>query len=67
MSQTAASPIRAALGFERTLVLIDVSNKSWVLAAQVPACRIQKRSVRLMQTPSYRAPAPFLWAVASSM
>ena len=37
MSQTAAAPIRAALDFERTLVLsIEVSNKSWVLAAQVP-------------------------------
>ena len=37
MSQTAAAPIRAALDFERALVLsIEVSNKSWVVAAQVP-------------------------------
>jgi transposase len=37
MSQTAAAPIRAALDFERTLFLsIEVSNKNWVLAAQVP-------------------------------
>ena len=55
MSQTAAAPIRAALDFERALVLsIEVSNKSWVVAAQVPACRIRKRSGRSTQTPSHR-------------
>src|SRR5271156_5682694 len=37
MSPTVAAPITAALDYERTLVLaIEVSNKSWVLAAQVP-------------------------------
>src|ERR1700733_130681 len=37
MSQTAAAPIPAAVDHERTLVLaIEVSNKSWVIAAQVP-------------------------------
>ena len=37
MSQTIAAPIPAAVDYERTLVLaIEVSNKSWVLAAQVP-------------------------------
>ena len=37
MSQTVAAPIPAAVDYERTLVLaIEVSNKSWVLAAQVP-------------------------------
>src|SRR5271154_7172547 len=37
MSPTVAAPIPAALDYERTLVLaIEVSNKSWVLAAQVP-------------------------------
>jgi transposase len=37
MSQTAAVLIPAAVDYERTLVLsIEVSNKSWVLAAQVP-------------------------------
>jgi hypothetical protein len=37
MSQTVAAPIPAAVDYERTLVLaIEVSNRSWVLAAQVP-------------------------------
>ena len=37
MSQTVAAPIAAAVDHERTLVLaIEVSNKSWVIAAQVP-------------------------------
>ena len=37
MSQTVAAPIPAAVDHERTLVLaIEVSNKSWVIAAQVP-------------------------------
>jgi hypothetical protein len=37
MSQTVAARIPAAVDHERTLVLaIEVSNKSWVLAAQVP-------------------------------
>src|SRR5271155_1750925 len=37
MLQTVAAPIPAAVDYERTLVLaIEVSNKSWVLAAQVP-------------------------------
>ena len=37
MSQTVAALIPAAVNYERTLVLaIEVSNKSWVLAAQVP-------------------------------
>jgi transposase len=37
MSQTAAVLTPAAVDYERTLVLsIEVSNKSWVLAAQVP-------------------------------
>src|SRR6201997_120089 len=37
MSQTVAALIPAAVDHERTLVLaIEVSNKSWVLAAQVP-------------------------------
>ena len=37
MLQTIAAPIPAAVDYERTLVLaIEVSNKSWVLAAQVP-------------------------------
>src|ERR1700676_2309843 len=37
MFQTIAAPIPAAVDYERTLVLaIEVSNKSWVLAAQVP-------------------------------
>jgi hypothetical protein len=37
MSQTAAVLIPAAVDYERTLVLsIEVSNKSWVIAAQVP-------------------------------
>src|SRR3984957_15676379 len=37
MSQTVAAPIPAAVDYERTLVLaIEVSNKNWVLAAQVP-------------------------------
>ena len=37
MSQTVAARIPAAVDYERTLVLaIEVSNKSWVLAAQVP-------------------------------
>jgi hypothetical protein len=38
MSQTVAAPMPAAVDYERTLVLaIEVSNKSWVLAAQVLA------------------------------
>ena len=37
MSQTIAAPIPAAVDYDGTLVLaIEVSNKSWVLAAQVP-------------------------------
>ena len=37
MSQTTAALMPAAVDYERTLVLaIEVSNKSWVLAAQVP-------------------------------
>ena len=37
MLQTVAARIPAAVDYERTLVLaIEVSNKSWVLAAQVP-------------------------------
>ena len=37
MSQTVAALIPAAVNYEGTLVLaIEVSNKSWVLAAQVP-------------------------------
>src|SRR5580704_1433575 len=37
MSQRVAAPIPAAVDHERTLVLaIEVSNKSWVIAAQVP-------------------------------
>ena len=37
MLQTAAALIPAAVNYETTLVLaIEVSNKSWVLAAQVP-------------------------------
>src|SRR5271170_3555566 len=37
MLQTVAAPIPAAVDYERTLVLaIEASNKSWVLAAQVP-------------------------------
>ena len=37
MSQTVAAQIPAAVDYERTLILaIEVSNKSWVLAAQVP-------------------------------
>ena len=37
MSQTVAAVIPAAVDHERTLVLaIEVSNKSWVIAAQVP-------------------------------
>src|SRR4249919_3944061 len=37
MSQTVAALFPAAVDYERTLVLaIEVSNKSWVLAAQVP-------------------------------
>jgi hypothetical protein len=37
MPQTIAAPIPAALDYERTLVLaIEVSSKSWVIAAQVP-------------------------------
>ena len=35
MSQTVAAPIPAAVDHERTLA-IEVSNKSWVIAAQVP-------------------------------
>jgi transposase len=37
MMQTVAALIPAAVDYERTLVLaIEVSNESWVLAAQVP-------------------------------
>ena len=37
MLQTVAALFPAAVDYERTLVLaIEVSNKSWVLAAQVP-------------------------------
>ena len=37
MTQTVAALIAAAVDYERTLVLaIEVSNESWVLAAQVP-------------------------------
>jgi transposase len=37
MSQTVATLIPAAVDYERTLILaVEVSNKSWVLAAQVP-------------------------------
>jgi transposase len=37
MSQIIAAPIPAAVDYDKTLVLaIDVSNKSWVIAAQVP-------------------------------
>jgi len=37
MLQTVAARIPAAVDYERTLILaIEVSNKSWVLAAQVP-------------------------------
>ena len=37
MMQTVAALIAAAVDYERTLVLaIEVSNESWVLAAQVP-------------------------------
>ena len=37
MSQTVAARIPAVVDYERMLILaIEVSNKSWVLAAQVP-------------------------------
>ncbi len=37
MTQTVAALLAAAVDYERTLVLaIEVSNESWVLAAQVP-------------------------------
>jgi transposase len=37
MSQTIAAPVPAAVDHERTLILsIELSNKSWVIAAQVP-------------------------------
>ncbi len=37
MSQTVAALIPAAVDYERTLILaVEMSNKSWVLAAQVP-------------------------------
>jgi hypothetical protein len=40
MSQTVAALIPAAVDYERTLILaVEVSNKSWVLAAQVPGPR----------------------------
>src|SRR5215831_8543010 len=48
MSQTAAVLTPAAVDYERTLVLsIEVSNKSWVLAAQVPGLphRKAKRTI----------------------
>ena len=46
MSQTVAAPIPAAVDHERTLVLaIEVSNKSWVIAAQVPGLPSSRRSL----------------------
>jgi transposase len=45
MSQTVAALIPAAVDYERTLVLaIELSNKSWVLAAQVPGLPHTKAS-----------------------
>ena len=53
MMQTVAALIPAAVDYERTLVLaIEVSNESWVLAAQL-AYHIRKRSVRSIQMPSH--------------
>jgi transposase len=48
MSQTIATLMPAAVDYETTLVLtIEVSNKSWVLAAQVPGLphRKAKRTI----------------------
>ncbi len=46
MSQTVATLIPAAVDYERTLILaIEVSNKSWVLAAQVPGLPHRTQSI----------------------
>ena len=73
MSQTVAALIPAAVDYERTLVLaIEVSNKSWVLAAQVPGLphtkakrTIDPQAEALRPFPDI-APAPPLRASAST-
>ena len=50
MSQTIATLMPAAVDYETTLILaIEVSNKSWVLAAQVPGLPHTKASARSTQ------------------
>src|SRR3984957_8272974 len=45
MTQTVAALIAAAVDYERTLVLaIEVSNESWVLAAQVPGATYESEA-----------------------
>jgi len=54
MTQTVAALIAAAVDYERTLVLaIEVSNESWVLAAQVPGLPHTKAKRTINQTPSH--------------
>ena len=74
MSQTVAAPIPAAVDHDRTLVLaIEVSNKSWVIAAQVPGLLLTKakrtidpEAEALLAATPHIAPAPPLRAAASS-
>ena len=74
MPQTVAALIPAAVNYERTLVLaIEVSNKSWVLAAQVPGLPHTKAKRTIDQKPRHCwrpfldiAPAPPPRAAASS-
>jgi transposase len=52
MSETFAAAIPAAVDYQTTLILsIEVSNKSWVLAAQVPGLPHTKASARSVQEP----------------
>jgi hypothetical protein len=44
--------IPTVFDYERTLILaIELSNTSWVLAAQIPACQVSKPSVALSRLP----------------
>jgi hypothetical protein len=62
MLQTIAAPIPAAVDYERTLVLaIEVSNKSWVLAAQVPGLPHTKAKRTI--NPEAEALLALLWQI----
>jgi transposase len=70
MPQTVAALTPAAVDYERTLVLaIEVSNKSWVLAAQVPGLphTKAKRAVNPEAEALLAAIAGYRGAAASSV